>query len=148
LTFFPLIITNPIFKSLRLCLSLSLSLLQAVNCAFINNANTAVLTRSTTSSSSASSPITLRGNVFYYSYDKSTIDIRTTGNIIANNLATGMMKEMRGKSAQDLQMPASYSFSDSQNYVTGNVAAGSDRLGFFLPGQACSGTVSNAMVGN
>ena len=50
---------------------------------------------------------------------------------------------MRGKSAQDLQMPASFTFDSSSNYIEGNVAAGSDRLGYFLPGLPCSGLGSN-----
>lgn len=34
--------------------------------------------------------------MFYYSYDKSTVDIRTHGNVVKGNLALGMFKEMSG----------------------------------------------------
>ncbi len=38
-----------------------------------------------------------------------------------------------------MQMPASFMISYADNVVEDNVAAGSERLGFFLAGQACSG---------
>ena len=78
------------------------------------------------------------GNVFYESYDISTVDIQTHGNTIRNNLALGTIKEMVGKSGQDLQMPATYMLAFGDNTVEGNVAAGSERLGYMLYGPACS----------
>ena len=108
------------------------------NCSFVFNADVAVQTIGGVSSS----PVRISDNVFYFSYDKSTISIGNNGNTISNNLAVGMFKEMRSKSAQDQQLPASFFFTDSQNFVTGNVAAGSDRLGFSLPGMPCTGTVA------
>ena len=54
--------------------------------------------------SSSASPVTVDGNVFYESYDVSTVDIQTSGNTITNNLALGTIKEMASVSSQNLQV--------------------------------------------
>ncbi|GAX81123.1 hypothetical protein CEUSTIGMA_g8557.t1 [Chlamydomonas eustigma] len=86
---------------------------------------------------SATSSVTLTGNVFYESYDVHTVDIETDGNIISNNLALGTIKEMANVSAQNLQVSATFNIASSNNVVSGNTAAGSERAGFILAGPPC-----------
>lgn len=38
------------------------------------------------------SPITLSGNVIFGSYDKDTVEVMTSGNLIRGNLALGLVK--------------------------------------------------------
>ncbi len=78
----------------------------------------------------------------YESYDVSTVDIQTGGNSILRNLALGTFKEMVGISGQNLEMPGTFTLASGANTVVGNVAAGSERVGYMLAGPACGSGAS------
>jgi hypothetical protein len=81
----------------------------------------------------------IEGNVVIESYDTSTIFIGGSHHIIRGNLALGTIKETSKKSSFDQQLPATFEVGSLAGNitVTGNVAAGSERLGFYIPGDAC-----------
>ncbi|KAG1667228.1 hypothetical protein FOA52_009793 [Chlamydomonas sp. UWO 241] len=85
-----------------------------------------------------SSKVTVSGNVMWESYDYAAVLVESTGNTITNNLAGGTFKEMHAVSAQNLDIPGTFEILSGDNIVTGNVAAGSDRVGFTLLGPACA----------
>ena len=82
----------------------------------------------------------IEGCVAVESYDTSTLFISGSHHIVRGNLALGTIKEANGKSAFDQQLPATYEVTllATNITLTGNVAAGSERLGFLIPGDACS----------
>ncbi len=92
-------------------------------------------------------PTTLQGNVFFESIDSHTVLVDTPGNLVRGNLALGTVKNMAGRAATDRDVPASFKISHSSNQVDGNVAAGSERIGFSLAAQPC-GANSSALFRN
>ncbi|KXZ47885.1 hypothetical protein GPECTOR_32g498 [Gonium pectorale] len=88
----------------------------------------------------------ITGNVMYFSYDKDTVIISTPGNTIQNNLALGTLKNMDGNSGFDIRLPATFLVNEPDNYIANNVAAGSERIGFYLYGPPCS-SVNNGFNG-
>ncbi|KAG2448780.1 hypothetical protein HYH02_006132 [Chlamydomonas schloesseri] len=84
------------------------------------------------------SPVSLTGNIIYGSYDKDTVEVATSGNTIRGNLALGLVKIMDGVSGFDTRLPAVFHLHSPRNNVTGNVVAGSERLGYMLAGPPCS----------
>ncbi|KXZ47880.1 hypothetical protein GPECTOR_32g493 [Gonium pectorale] len=94
-----------------------------------------------------SAPVNVTGNVMYFSHDKDTVEVTTTGNYILNNLALGTLKAMAGNSAFDSRLPATFRFHKPNNYIAGNVAAGSERVGFHLHGPPCS-AINNGLNGS
>ena len=81
--------------------------------------------------------INVTGNFVYESLDASSIIIKTSGNAITKNLIIGTMKISEGKSKFDMDLPASIEDLSGSNTIEGNVAAGSDRLGFHIKVGAC-----------
>ena len=65
-----------------------------------------------------------------------------SGNTVRRNLVLGTVKEMNATSSFDKRMPASFAFGVAENYVEGNVAAGSERYGFAVSGLPCSVTAA------
>ena len=49
-----------------------------------------------------------------------------------------MIKDMQGKASVDNVQPGCFEVADPQNWVEGNVAAGSERMGFVYSGLPCS----------
>ncbi|KXZ47884.1 hypothetical protein GPECTOR_32g497 [Gonium pectorale] len=94
-----------------------------------------------------SAPVNVTGNVMYFSHDKDTVEVTTTGNYILNNLALGTLKAMAGNSAFDTRLHATFRFHEPNNYIAGNVAAGSERVGFHLHGPPCS-AINNGLTGS
>lgn len=85
----------------------------------------------------------VRNNVVYYNFDSSSIVLLSgTNNTIARNLALGNTKVM--KSPHDMDLPATYEIWAPGNSVTGNIAAGSERLGFRVIADSCNGTADFA----
>ncbi|GAQ89759.1 hypothetical protein KFL_005590010 [Klebsormidium nitens] len=84
-----------------------------------------------------------RSNVVYYNFDSSSVVLLSgSNNTIARNLALGNTKVM--KSPHDMHLPATYEIWAPRNSVTGNVAAGSERLGFRVIADSCNGTADFA----
>ncbi|KAG2432951.1 hypothetical protein HXX76_008679 [Chlamydomonas incerta] len=86
----------------------------------------------------STSPISVSGNVMYGSYDKDMVEVATSGNVIRGNLGLGLVKIMDGVSGFDTRLPAVFNLHSARNNVTGNVVAGSERLGYRLAGPPCS----------
>jgi hypothetical protein len=86
------------------------------------------------------------GNVFVGSYDVSTVVLGGSHHVVTGNLALGTFKEMSGKAGMDTQLPATYEVDPAASNITltGNVAAGSDRLGYLIPGDLCSAGATSA----
>ncbi|PNH07881.1 Fibrocystin-L [Tetrabaena socialis] len=93
--------------------------------------------------SSSSSPVNITSNVMYYSYDQDTVAVETQRNYIIDNLVLGTVKNMVGNSDFDPRLPASFLIEDPFNFIEGNVAGGSERLGFYYPGLPCSALSAN-----
>lgn len=87
--------------------------------------------------SAQGNPITVQGSVFYKSYDRSTVIVNGTGNVIQDNLALGTIK-VATNNQFDRAMPSTFWLLSSNNTLTNNVAAGSERVGFMYHGQSCS----------
>ncbi|PNH07097.1 Fibrocystin-L [Tetrabaena socialis] len=90
-----------------------------------------------------SSPVNITTNVMYYSYDKDTVGVATQRNYIIDNLVLGTVKNMVGNSGFDPRLPASFLIEHPFNFIEGNVAAGSERLGFWYSGLPCSTLSAN-----
>lgn len=80
--------------------------------------------------------INISGNALFGSFDTHTVQVNTPGNSILNNAALGTLKVPTG-SHFDNRIPATYGIFAGGNVVRGNLAAGSDRLGFDIVGDAC-----------
>ncbi|GLI70486.1 hypothetical protein VaNZ11_015368 [Volvox africanus] len=106
--------------------------------------------------------LTLDDNVFFASYGSSNVHLLTSGNTLTYNLALGAVAigtaanktvtsqtgstgngtaavngSSRSTTTADPRL-ANYLIQKPNNWVQGNVAAGSDRFGFVLYGQPCS----------
>ena len=80
--------------------------------------------------------VTVAGNALFGSYDTSTVQADSTGNTIINNVALGTVKAPTGN-IFDLRLPATFGIYTGGNTLKDNIAAGSDRLGFDIIGEAC-----------
>ncbi|GIM05166.1 hypothetical protein Vretimale_9611 [Volvox reticuliferus] len=98
--------------------------------------------------SMSSNPITLADNIMYEAYDTHSIDVYTSGNIIRGNLVIGTIKDMVGKSIFDVTMPSSFNILQAANWVTDNIAAGSERCGFIFYGPPCGNYANGAFLNN
>lgn len=80
------------------------------------------------------------GNVFVGSYDVSTVVLGGSHHVVTGNLALGTFKETSGKASMDTQLPATFEVDAAASNITltGNAAAGSDRLGYLIPGDLCN----------
>ncbi|EFJ47177.1 hypothetical protein VOLCADRAFT_92355 [Volvox carteri f. nagariensis] len=97
---------------------------------------------------SVANPVTLADNIMYEAYDTHSVDVYTTGNIIRGNLVIGTIKDMTGKSHFDIMMPSSFSILYASNWVTDNVAAGSERYGFAYYGLPCGNFTNGSFRNN
>ncbi|GIL53440.1 hypothetical protein Vafri_9024 [Volvox africanus] len=98
--------------------------------------------------SKSSNPITLADNVMYEAYDMHSVDIYTRGNTIRGNLVIGTIKDMTGKAIFDVTMPSSFNILEAANWVTDNIAAGSERCGFTFYGPPCGDYTNGAFLNN
>jgi hypothetical protein len=80
--------------------------------------------------------VTLSDNAFFGSYDTHTVQADSTGNAITRNVALGTVKAPSGNQF-DLRLPSTFGIFTHGNTLTDNIAAGSDRLGFNVVGEAC-----------
>jgi hypothetical protein len=85
--------------------------------------------------SAPATAINISGNAFFGSFDTHTVLVNTPGNSILNNAALGTFKVPVSKF--DDRLAATYGIFAGGNIVRGNLAAGSDRLGFDIVGDAC-----------
>lgn len=84
--------------------------------------------------------VVLEDNVILGSFDASTVYVKDGARraVVRRNLALGTQKVRAGKSGFDSALPATFEISAPGGHeVVGNVAAGSDRLGFLAAGAPC-----------
>ncbi|GIL91633.1 hypothetical protein Vretifemale_19242 [Volvox reticuliferus] len=99
--------------------------------------------------SMSSNPITLANNIMYEAYDTHSVNVYTRGNIIRGNLVIGTIKDMpANKSLFDVTMPSSFNILYAANWITDNVAAGSERYGFVFYGPPCGNYANGAFLNN
>lgn len=82
--------------------------------------------------------IQVQDNVLLGSFDQSTLVVRDGARraVVQRNLALGTQKVVAGKSGFDIDLPATFDLQfPGQHVVTDNVAAGSDRAGFWIAGE-------------
>ncbi|GIL53447.1 hypothetical protein Vafri_9024 [Volvox africanus] len=93
-------------------------------------------------------PVQITDNVMYEAFDFHSVEVFTTQNIIRGNLVIGTIKDMLGKSGFDISMPSSFFIADPSNWVTDNVAAGSERYGFTYYGLPCNANFTTGVFLN
>ncbi|CAG9461071.1 unnamed protein product [Pedinophyceae sp. YPF-701] len=95
--------------------------------------------------------IVFENNVLWGGWDTSTVMLAGgRRNVIRDNLGVGTRKIMEGKSSFDLALPAVFDAQVAGNIIQGNVAAGSDRIGFYVAGDNCGriGTPAHRLANN
>ncbi|EFJ47178.1 hypothetical protein VOLCADRAFT_92358 [Volvox carteri f. nagariensis] len=97
---------------------------------------------------SVASPVTLADNIMYEAFDKHSVDVQTRDNVIRSNLVIGTIKNMTERSGNDVRMPSSFRIVYASNWVTDNVAAGSERYGFAYYGLPCSNFTNGSFRNN
>eukprot|EP00899_Mesostigma_viride_P025002 jgi/Mesvir1/5687/Mv15702-RA.1 len=82
--------------------------------------------------------IEVRDNVIFKTFDASAVSIWSgSGNSLINNLAMGVEKVWAGKSSFDSFKVSCFEVYSAGNTLVGNVAAGSDMIGFRVVGDEC-----------
>ena len=85
----------------------------------------------------SSQGVEISGNVVWESMDYHAVRIGGTRNYLLNNLAHGTARYNANKNNFDFLYQANFLIQAGGNVVQGNVAAGSDRLGFDMVGDPC-----------
>eukprot|EP00879_Flechtneria_rotunda_P011345 GHRR01011850.1.p1 GENE.GHRR01011850.1~~GHRR01011850.1.p1 ORF type:complete len:1721 (+),score=430.30 GHRR01011850.1:1256-6418(+) len=92
----------------------------------------------TNNTSSSVAAAVVAGNVIGGSLDVDTVRIDVRGSVVVDNLAWGTVKDMSGKSKFDNILPATFRVTTNNIVLRRNIAAGSERIGFYLAGEPCS----------
>ena len=91
--------------------------------------------------------VVVEDNVAIGGFDTATVLVKDGAkrSVVRGNLALGTQKVSEGKSGFDLSLPATFDIqAPGEHVVEGNVAAGSDRIGFWVAGGHCDAAKGRA----